>query len=288
MTRSAQKGTQKTRRLTPRAWVGYLVGYNSSNIFRIWNPIINKVVATRDVIFNEHQFLPHNSDLLANDIAELDTEQLKDWFNERLDPHDDSLSPEEDEEEHHEPGEDHITRTGTDGAEDEGVEEVDNEEEEILDTIVVGGGEYEEDNGEDNTMEDAYPTPPDTPPDDILAAAFAGLQIASHQAQQPWPTPVLQRQPIQPWQAAFHAATTRSASDCAQRRSQPSRSSQGYHPASGTASIDINTITAAAQSREGLNSLHSVKSPTTTRAASRAPEAPSPLPVQAGRGRPPC
>ena len=258
MTRSAQKGTQKTRRLAPRAWVGYLVGYNSSNIFRIWNPIINKVVATRDVIFNEHQFFPRNSDLLANDIAELDIEQLKHWFNERLDPHDDSLPPEEDEEEHQEPDEDHITR-GTDGAEDEGVEEVDDEEEEILDTIVVGGGEYEEGDGKDNAKDNnAYPTPPDTPPGDILAAAFAGLRIPSRTR------PTHAQRPIQPWQAAFYAATTRSASDRTQRRTWRDTFHAAFHTTShaqrrtqpgNATSIDLTIITSNAQP-PGTTSLH--------------------------------
>jgi hypothetical protein len=35
-----------------KAWIGYLVGYDSTNIYRIWNPVLKKVIRTRDVIFN--------------------------------------------------------------------------------------------------------------------------------------------------------------------------------------------------------------------------------------------
>jgi hypothetical protein len=43
----------KKQKLRPRAQIGYLVGYNSSNIFRIWVPQDKKVIETRDVTFNE-------------------------------------------------------------------------------------------------------------------------------------------------------------------------------------------------------------------------------------------
>ncbi|HEV7737643.1 MAG TPA: hypothetical protein VGO47_09780, partial [Chlamydiales bacterium] len=36
-------------KLEPRAHIGYLVGYDSTNIFRIWVPSQNKVIRTRDV-----------------------------------------------------------------------------------------------------------------------------------------------------------------------------------------------------------------------------------------------
>jgi hypothetical protein len=40
-------------KLKPRAFVGYLVGYNSTNIFRVWNPEKGDVSGYRDVIFDE-------------------------------------------------------------------------------------------------------------------------------------------------------------------------------------------------------------------------------------------
>jgi hypothetical protein len=42
------KAADKTE---PRAHIGYLVGYNLSNIFRIWIPSLDRVIRTRDVIF---------------------------------------------------------------------------------------------------------------------------------------------------------------------------------------------------------------------------------------------
>jgi hypothetical protein len=40
-------------KLNPRAHIGYLVGYDSTNIYRVWVPRLGKVVRTRDVIFDE-------------------------------------------------------------------------------------------------------------------------------------------------------------------------------------------------------------------------------------------
>lgn len=43
----------KTRKLDARAHVGYLVGYDSTNIFLVWIPSKSKVIRCRDVIFDE-------------------------------------------------------------------------------------------------------------------------------------------------------------------------------------------------------------------------------------------
>ena len=43
----------RLEKLAARANIGYLVGYNSTNIFRIWIPSLHKVIATRDVTFDE-------------------------------------------------------------------------------------------------------------------------------------------------------------------------------------------------------------------------------------------
>ncbi|KJZ71835.1 hypothetical protein HIM_06271 [Hirsutella minnesotensis 3608] len=56
MTADAQLGRKKLQKLDPRAHIGYLVGYNSTNIFRIWIPQLKKVISTRDVIFDERTF----------------------------------------------------------------------------------------------------------------------------------------------------------------------------------------------------------------------------------------
>ncbi|KAM4059763.1 reverse transcriptase (RNA-dependent DNA polymerase) [Hirsutella rhossiliensis] len=62
MTADAQLKRKKKRKLDPRAFVGYLVGYNSTNIFRIWIPLLRKVISTRDVIFDEFSFFDGKRD----------------------------------------------------------------------------------------------------------------------------------------------------------------------------------------------------------------------------------
>jgi Reverse transcriptase (RNA-dependent DNA polymerase)/GAG-pre-integrase domain len=43
----------KLDRLEPRAHIGFLVGYDSTNIWRIWIPSSNRIIRSRDVIFDE-------------------------------------------------------------------------------------------------------------------------------------------------------------------------------------------------------------------------------------------
>jgi hypothetical protein len=45
-----------SRRTSPRTHLGYLVGYEGSNIYRIWVPSKATVIRTRDVEFNEDEF----------------------------------------------------------------------------------------------------------------------------------------------------------------------------------------------------------------------------------------
>ena len=46
----------QTHKTEPRAYVGHLVGYDFTNIFRIWVPSRKKVISTRNVTFNETLF----------------------------------------------------------------------------------------------------------------------------------------------------------------------------------------------------------------------------------------
>jgi Reverse transcriptase (RNA-dependent DNA polymerase) len=43
-------------KMDPRALIGYLTGFDSTNIFRIWIPSRGKVIRTRDVIFNSSEY----------------------------------------------------------------------------------------------------------------------------------------------------------------------------------------------------------------------------------------
>ena len=46
----------KRKKLQLRALIGYFIGYDSTNIFRIWIPSRNKVIRTRDVQFDYNSF----------------------------------------------------------------------------------------------------------------------------------------------------------------------------------------------------------------------------------------
>jgi hypothetical protein len=71
MTRDAMKRTNRLKRLNPKAWIGYLVGRDSTNIYRIWNPILDKGLRTRDVVFNEVEIYERKEESLEMGLAEL-------------------------------------------------------------------------------------------------------------------------------------------------------------------------------------------------------------------------
>lgn len=58
----------RRQRFNPKAWIGYLVGYDSTNIYRIWNPVKGVIVKTRDVIFNEDEVFDGNLEKLKDEI----------------------------------------------------------------------------------------------------------------------------------------------------------------------------------------------------------------------------
>ena len=70
----------RKNKLEPRAHIGYLVGYDSTNIYRIWIPSRDKVIRTRDVRMNDN-ILYHPADL---DIGAILQEEA-DHFIETLD-----------------------------------------------------------------------------------------------------------------------------------------------------------------------------------------------------------
>lgn len=58
------KGLPRTQKLAERAHLSHLVGYDSTNIFRIWIPSQERVIRTRDVLFNKDEFYnPEDPDL---------------------------------------------------------------------------------------------------------------------------------------------------------------------------------------------------------------------------------
>ena len=236
LTRATLKGQERTRRLAPKAWMGVLVGYESSNIYRIWNPVTNEVVRTRDVTFDERQVYSGSWAEVGNELAQLDPAQVAVWFQERLaqknnPPEDaeDQEMPQESEEVAHQPA---VAGHAADTHEDEGVTEgPDEAEEDIQDCIVVRG-----DHTGDLPEADYYPTPPPTPPEALLAAAFSALQLGAPKplnsgagvptpanSGERGPAPASQearrsawrQQPVEPWHAAFHAGTLSSIVEAA-------------------------------------------------------------------------
>jgi hypothetical protein len=57
MKQAREAGREKRMfKTTPRAHIGYLVGYVASNIYRIWVPELKRVIITRNVVFDETIF----------------------------------------------------------------------------------------------------------------------------------------------------------------------------------------------------------------------------------------
>ena len=77
MTTDAQLKRNRRQKLNPKAWIGYLVGYNSTNIYRIWNPTTNRIIATRDVIFDENQLFNGDIQQLKDDLLHVTVEELE-------------------------------------------------------------------------------------------------------------------------------------------------------------------------------------------------------------------
>ena len=72
MTDKAQLKQERKKRLESKAWIGYLVGYTSTNIYRVWVPLIGRVINTRDVVFNEDDFFNGDLQCLKDDAKDTD------------------------------------------------------------------------------------------------------------------------------------------------------------------------------------------------------------------------
>ena len=72
-TYTLDKQIRRGDKLAPRVLIGHLVGYDLTNIYRIWIPSLRKVIRTRDVIFDETLFYNpkgQNIDYLLRDVLE--------------------------------------------------------------------------------------------------------------------------------------------------------------------------------------------------------------------------
>jgi hypothetical protein len=50
------KNRPRLDKINPKAYIGHLIGYDSTNIFWIWLLHQNKVISTRDVTFDKSEF----------------------------------------------------------------------------------------------------------------------------------------------------------------------------------------------------------------------------------------
>lgn len=57
-----------SRKLADRAWIGYLIGFDARNIWRIWHPKSKQVVRIRDVVFQEDRLYRDDDQLLESPI----------------------------------------------------------------------------------------------------------------------------------------------------------------------------------------------------------------------------
>jgi hypothetical protein len=79
MTDDTHRGKSRLQRLDPKAWIGYLVGYQSTNIYRVWIPTIGKVISTRDVIFDEQSVFSGKTEDLMDNLMHSTLEEIASW-----------------------------------------------------------------------------------------------------------------------------------------------------------------------------------------------------------------
>jgi hypothetical protein len=184
MTPTAQQKFARKMRLAPKVWICYLVGYRSSNIYRIWIPTMDRVINTRDVIFNEEVF-DGDWKNFQDELLEADVQKIAEFI------------------------QNHSM------AEDEGMTEPDDED--VMETDALPVTDMADVNGNqesketDATQEDAekqspyiparfapYPTPPQSPPSALLAHTIQPMPLDE-------PVPKEEGDKTIPRQAAFLA-----------------------------------------------------------------------------------
>jgi hypothetical protein len=80
---NAQFKKKRKWRLAPKAWISYIIDYRSSNNYRIWLFIKNKIIIIRDVIFNENEFSINDFELFKNKLITIDTKALAQYIRDK-------------------------------------------------------------------------------------------------------------------------------------------------------------------------------------------------------------
>jgi hypothetical protein len=73
---ATHRNKSRLQRLNSKAWIGYLAGYQSSNIYRIWIPSLGKVISTRDVVFNEESVFDGKVENLMDSLMHSTLEEI--------------------------------------------------------------------------------------------------------------------------------------------------------------------------------------------------------------------
>jgi hypothetical protein len=60
-----------------------MIGYRSSNNYRIWLFTENKIIIIRDVIFNENEFLIGNFELFKNELITINIKTLAQYIRDK-------------------------------------------------------------------------------------------------------------------------------------------------------------------------------------------------------------
>ncbi|KAL3702648.1 hypothetical protein TMatcc_011227 [Talaromyces marneffei ATCC 18224] len=175
LTTEYMKKENRLQRFNPRAWIGYLVGYDSTNVYRIWNPTTGRIIRTRDVIFNEDEVFSGNIEHLKDDLLHVSTQEITrlltkldlgtdaDFDNEYADLIDHMMDVVFDGDTVNiEP--DRLTRSATGSGSQESSQ---------LDSRDLSGPTLTTGEGLlDGIDKYTYPTPPETPPSALLAASI--------------------------------------------------------------------------------------------------------------------
>ncbi|KAL3704530.1 hypothetical protein TMatcc_008201 [Talaromyces marneffei ATCC 18224] len=175
LTTEYMKKENRLQRFNPRAWIGYLVGYDSTNVYRIWNPTTGRIIRTRDVIFNEDEVFSGNIEHLKDDLLHVSTQEITRLLT-KLD-----LGTDADFDDEYADLIDHITDVVFDGDKvniepdrlTRSATGLGSQESSQLDsrnpsgpTLTIGEGLL------DGIDKYTYPTPPETPPSALLAASI--------------------------------------------------------------------------------------------------------------------
>ena len=160
------KKTSCLQRFKLNVWIGYLVGYDSTNVYRVWNPVMNKVVRTRDVTFNEYETFNGDLETLKDDMLKIQLDELSKLLQE-------CTIPEESEDE---------TQVQPAQEEPDEIRNLAEDEIPVYTTPMELGGMEKDQNKmlETEVRLEPYPTPSpspsSSPPAAMLAASIRGIQ----------------------------------------------------------------------------------------------------------------